>query len=146
MITSKQRAFLRGLANSKKSTFQIGKGGVSDVQIDLINQALEKHEIVKIHLLENALADVKEICHEVSALTKAEEVQVIGSRFVLYKQSRENKTIDLKNLKVIEKPKKDEKAVKGKKQPATQKTYKSSRGINKAEKGADKKGIKKRGR
>ncbi len=105
MITSKQRAFLRGLANNKNSTFQIGKGGVNDTQIELINAALEKHEIVKIHVLENALADARSVCDEVSALTGAEQVQVIGSRFVLYKESKENKTIDLKNLKIIEKPK-----------------------------------------
>ena len=105
MITSKQRAFLRGLANNKNSTFQIGKGGVSDAQIELINAALEKHEIVKIHVLENALVDARSVCNEVSALTGAEQVQVIGSRFVLYKESKENKTIDLKNLKIIEKPK-----------------------------------------
>ncbi len=115
MITSKQRAFLRGLANKKNSTFQIGKGGVSDTQINLINEALEKHEIVKIHVLENALVDARTVCHEVSALTGAEEVQVIGSRFVLYKQSKENKTIDLKNLRIIEKVKQAPKTVSAKK-------------------------------
>lgn len=115
MITSKQRAFLRGLANSKNSTFQIGKGGVSETQIELINKALEKHEIVKIHVLENALVDARTVCDEVSALTKAEQVQVIGNKFVLYKQSKENKTIDLKNLRIIEKVKQAPKTVSAKK-------------------------------
>ena len=107
MLTGKQRAFLRGIANKVDSTFQIGKSGVGDATIELINEALEKHEIVKVHVLENSLCDTREVCHEVSTATGAQEVQVIGSRFVLYKQSKENKRIDLNALVVNPAPKKD---------------------------------------
>ena len=142
MITSKQRAFLRGLANNKNSTFQIGKGGISDAQIELINNALEKHEIVKIHVLENALADARSVCDEVSALTGAEQVQVIGSRFVLYKESKENKTIDLKNLKIIEKQKPVQKKPAPKKE-APQKWVKDFKFFDKSAKGKKPNGRKK---
>ncbi len=147
MITSKQRAFLRGLANGKNSTFQIGKGGVSDAQIKLISDALEKHEIVKIHVLENALVDARTVCDEVSALTGAEQVQVIGSRFVLYRQSKENKTIDLKNLKIIEKPKKVNKptATKKDKPQKSFKEQRGARGLKSTYKPRAAKGVKKSG-
>lgn len=110
MISSKQRAFLRGLANKIDATVQVGKGGISENMISLVNDLLEKNELVKVHVLENSLSDPKDVCHELSSATNAQEVQVIGSKFVLYKESRENRKIDLKNLtlKVTEKkPKKD---------------------------------------
>lgn len=109
MITGKQRAFLRGLANKVDATVQVGKGGVNENLVSLVSDTLEKHELVKVHVLENCMTDVREVCHELSALTKAEEVQVIGSKFVLYRESEENKKIDLKNLtlRVEKKPKKE---------------------------------------
>ena len=109
MITSKQRAFLRGLANKIDATVQVGKGGISENMVSLVNDLLEKNELVKVHVLENSLSDTRDVCHELSSLTNAEEVQVIGSKFVLYKESRENKKIDLKNLvlKVEKKVKKE---------------------------------------
>jgi len=109
VITGKQRAFLRGLANKIDATVQVGKGGVSENMVSLVNDLLEKNELVKVHVLENSLSDTRDVCHELSGLTNAEEVQVIGSKFVLYKESRENKKIDLKNLtlKVEKKVKKE---------------------------------------
>ncbi len=100
MITSKQRAFLRSLANKIQATVQIGKGGINDNMLTLIDDTLEKHELVKVHVLENSFADPRDLCREVAALVGAEEVQVIGNKFVLYKQSKENKKIDIKTLTV----------------------------------------------
>ena len=100
MITSKQRAFLRGLANKIQATVQIGKGGIGDNMLTLIEETLEKHELVKVHVLENSFSDPRDLCHEVASLVGAEEVQVIGNKFVLYKQSKENKKIDIKTLTV----------------------------------------------
>jgi RNA-binding protein len=102
MITSKERAFLRSLANKIDATVQVGKGGINENMVKLVLDTLEKHELIKIHVLENAFSETKDVCHELSSLTGAEEVQVIGSKFVLYKESKENKKIDLKRLVVRE--------------------------------------------
>lgn len=102
MITSKQRAFLRSLANKIQATVQIGKGGINDNMITLIEGTLEKHELVKVHVLENSFSDPRDLCREVASLVGAEEVQVIGSKFVLYKESGENKKINIKTLSVKE--------------------------------------------
>ena len=108
MLTSKQRAFLRGIASKRDTLFQIGKGGISKNQIIEIERLLEAHEIVKIHVLENALAEPRVVCDEVvSLIDGCEPVTIIGKRFVIYKQSIENKTIDLGNLRII--PKEDKK-------------------------------------
>ncbi len=95
MLSSKQRAYLRGLANGQSAIFQVGKGGVSDNMLRQIRDTLENRELIKIHVLENALLDVRAVCEEVSRRTLSEPVQVIGSKFVLYKESRNKKTIEL---------------------------------------------------
>ena len=102
MLTSKQRAFLRSLANTESAIFQIGKGGINENFIKQLVDALEKREIVKVHVLENSLLDTREVCEEVAELCKAEPVQVIGKKFVVYKQSRDNRKIDLKRLTVLD--------------------------------------------
>lgn len=109
MITSKERAFLRSLANKIDSTVQIGKGGINENMVKLVSDILEKKELVKVHVLENSFADVRDVCHELSELVHAEEVQVIGSKFVLYKESKENKKINLNTLTVRTEEKKDTK-------------------------------------
>lgn len=104
MLTSKQRAFLRGLANKETAIMQVGKGGINENFIKNVNDALEKREIIKIHVLENSLMDTREVCTEVCEMSGAEPVQVIGSKFVIYKESKENKTIVLpKANKVVKK-------------------------------------------
>lgn len=109
MITGKQRAFLRGLANKIDASVQVGKGGINDNMVRLVNDTLEKHELVKVHVLENSFCDTRAVCDELAQRTNAEGVQVIGSKFVLYKPSQENRRIDLKNLvlKPEKKPKKE---------------------------------------
>lgn len=95
MLTSKQRSYLRGLANTVPPIFQVGKGGVSDNMVKQFNDALEARELVKATVLKNALTETREICEEIAGLTGAEVVQVIGSKFVLYKESKDNKVIEL---------------------------------------------------
>lgn len=95
MITSKQRAYLRKLSNGIQPIFQIGKGGLGENMISDIEDALEARELVKIHILESAFLDVKPACNEVARLTGAEPVSAIGSKFVLYKESKNKKTIEL---------------------------------------------------
>jgi RNA-binding protein len=95
MLSSKQRAYLRGLANNIPAIFQIGKGGIGDNLVNQVNDALEARELVKVHVLNNSLMDTREACNELAQATGAESVQVIGNKFVLYKESKENKTIEL---------------------------------------------------
>ena len=91
MITSKQRAYLRKLSHGLEPIFQIGKEGVTENLIKGLDAALEKREMVKIHILETALLDTKPTCNEVAELLKAEPVQAIGNKFTLYRQSSEEK-------------------------------------------------------
>lgn len=87
MLTSKQRAYLRGLANGIDPIFQIGKGGVGEEQLKQLAAALEARELIKVRILETAMLDTKETANQVAAQLKAEAVQAIGSKFVLYKRA-----------------------------------------------------------
>lgn len=95
MLTSKQRSYLRSLANTIDPIFQIGKGGVGDNLIRQLSEALEARELIKATVLRGADADVREICEDVAKRIGADVVQVIGSRFVLYKESEKHKEITL---------------------------------------------------
>lgn len=95
MLTSKQRAYLRGLANTIEPVFLIGKGGINDCMLGDIDAALEARELIKIKVLNNSMTDVREASIEIAEKTGADVVQVIGGRFVLYRQSVENPTIEL---------------------------------------------------
>ena len=95
MLTSKQRAALRGLANSLQSVTQIGKGGVSDEVCSSIDVALESHELVKLTVLETAGLSPREAADAVSEKLGADVVSVIGRKFVLFRVSskEENRKI-----------------------------------------------------
>ena len=95
MINSRQRAYLRSLANTVNAQYQIGKGDISENQVNMLLDALEAKEIIKINVLENALRTARDVCDELVELTGAEPVQVIGRKIVLYKESKNNKTIKL---------------------------------------------------
>lgn len=95
MLTSKQRSYLRSLANTIDPIFQVGKGGVGDNLIKQFNDALEARELIKATVLRNADTGAREICEEIAVRTGAEVVQVIGSKFVLYKESKKHKEIIL---------------------------------------------------
>jgi RNA-binding protein len=95
MLTSKQRSYLRSLANTMDPIFQVGKGGIGDNLIKQFNDALEARELVKVTVLRNADAGAREISEEIAEQTGAEVVQVIGSKFVLYKESKKHKEIEI---------------------------------------------------
>ena len=95
MITSKQRAFLRGMANGISPILQIGKGGINDNFMKQVDDALEARELIKITVLETAFLDTRDTCNLVAEELGAEPVQAIGSKFVLYRQSRDHKKIEL---------------------------------------------------
>lgn len=91
MLTGKQRAYLRKLSHGIEPIFQIGKDGVTDEVLTGIAQALNKRELVKVHILENALLNTRETCDSVAAQLDAEPVQAIGSKFVIYRRSDDEK-------------------------------------------------------
>lgn len=91
MITSKQRAYLRKLSHTLEPIFQIGKDSVSDTLIEGIDTALNKREILKVHILDTALLDTRETCDTVAKRLNAEPVQAIGNKFILYRRSEEEK-------------------------------------------------------
>ena len=95
MITSKQRAYLRGLAQNIDAIFQVGKNGINDNQIKQISDALEARELVKITVLDSTSSDKQEIANQLAAETNAEVVQVIGKKITLYRRSKEKPTIEL---------------------------------------------------
>lgn len=95
MLTSKQRAYLRGLANTLEPVLLIGKGGLNENMMADIDAALEARELIKIKILNNSMSEPKETSMEIAQRTGADVVQVIGGKFVLYRQSEENPVIVL---------------------------------------------------
>lgn len=96
MLNSRQRAQLRSIANSYDTIFQIGKGGINDALIKQIDEALEKRELIKIRTLETSPETSRSAADTVAEAVGADVVQVIGSRFVLYRESKDNKQIRLR--------------------------------------------------
>ena len=84
-LTSKQRAQLRALANPLEPIVHIGKGDLNDNLIKQADDALEARELIKCRVLENAMLTPKEACQELARRTRSEPVQVIGTKFVLYR-------------------------------------------------------------
>ena len=95
MLNSRQRAQLRGMANTMDTIFQVGKGGINDQLIKQIGEALEARELIKLRVLETSPVTSREAANEIAEKTGADVVQVIGYRFVLYRESKDNKTIKL---------------------------------------------------
>lgn len=96
MLTSKQRAFLRGIASTEDTIFQIGKGGISDALIKQVNDAIKAREIVKIKVLDNSGYTAKQAAEELALKTETEVVQVIGNKLVLYKRNDKEPVIKFK--------------------------------------------------
>ena len=86
-LSSKQRAYLRSLSNDLDVIVHIGKDGIGDNLVKQANDALEARELIKCRVLENSMLTAREACDELSALTRSEQVQVIGTKFVLYRTS-----------------------------------------------------------
>lgn len=91
IITSKQRSVLKGIAMTTDPIFQIGKSGLTDEFIDAVAEALEKRELIKIHVLKNNADDKHEIAEAIAERTGALVVQVIGNVIVLFKYQHDPK-------------------------------------------------------
>ncbi len=87
-LTSKQRAQLRGLANTIDTILQVGKDGIGENLVQQAHEALEARELIKGRVLENNIEyDARTAAAELAKATRSEVVQVIGSKFVLYRES-----------------------------------------------------------
>ena len=95
MITSKQRAYLRGLGQSCPAIMQIGKGGLSENLIKTVSDALEARELVKLTVLDNSGESPREVLDQLCEALGAEGVACGGNKIVLYRESKEKKTIEL---------------------------------------------------
>jgi len=87
MLTSKQRAQLRGMAASLDTIVIVGKGGITENVIAQVRDALKARELIKGKVLENSLVSAREACDVLAEACRAEGVQSIGSKFVLYKRN-----------------------------------------------------------
>ena len=95
MLTSKQRAYLRGLAAKEDTILQIGKDGITENTAIALSDALKARELVKARVLENSMLTAREAADTLAARCRAEQVQVIGSKFVLYKRHETDPRIEL---------------------------------------------------
>ena len=99
-ITSKQRAQLRGMAMSLDTIVQVGKGGINENLINYVSDALNASELIKGRALENSMLTAREACDALAQACRAEQVQVIGTKFVLYKRNeKEPKIVLVKDRK-----------------------------------------------
>ena len=101
MMTSKQRAYLKGLAMKLDTIFQIGKSGVTEEICNQLLNALNARELIKIKMLETCPTDIKETANLIANGTDADIVQTIGMKIVLFRVSdnEENRTINLNKIK-----------------------------------------------
>lgn len=94
-MTSKQRAYLKGLAMNIEPVFQIGKSGLTPEVTEAVNEAFNTRELLKLSVLKNCLEDSKEIAAVLGERTNSQVVQVIGKKIVLYKENKDCKKIEL---------------------------------------------------
>ena len=94
-LNSRQRAQLRSMANTMQPIFQVGKGGIGEEIIEQLSLALEARELIKLTVLETAPISAREAAEALKAPLRAEVVQCIGRKVTLYRESRENKRIEL---------------------------------------------------
>ena len=97
-MTTKQRARLRSMANTIEPVLQIGRDGINDNLLKQAYDALEARELIKVTVQRNAPMFAREACDELCEKVHAEPVQVIGNRFVIFRQSSRDPKIDLNEL------------------------------------------------
>ncbi|MBE6593320.1 MAG: ribosome assembly RNA-binding protein YhbY [Ruminococcaceae bacterium] len=95
MITSKQRAKLKGMATTLNAIIQVGKGGITDNLVKTVSDALEARELIKLTVLENSEYTPRETADELAEAVGADVVGVIGRKVILYRESVEHKRIEL---------------------------------------------------
>ena len=99
MLTSKQRAYLRGLANSIDTILILGKAGIGDTVIAQADSALTARELIKGKVLENCELSSREAANALAEAVNCDVVQVIGSKFILYRPNEKEPVIRLPKAK-----------------------------------------------
>ena len=94
-MNSKQRAYLRGLANNITAIFQVGKSGISDNLIKQVDDALEARELIKINVLETSPDAISDIANSLAENTNSEVVQTLGNKVTLFRAKKKNSKINL---------------------------------------------------
>ncbi len=100
-MTTKQRAYLKGLAMTIDPIYQIGKSSLTPELTQGVDEALEARELIKIGVLKNCMDDPKELAGILAERTHSEVVQVIGKKIVLYRESKDKKKIELPKEKKV---------------------------------------------
>ncbi|MDI9422595.1 MAG: ribosome assembly RNA-binding protein YhbY [Bacillota bacterium] len=95
MLTSKQRAYLRGLGNELEPVFQIGKGGLSEEILNQLDAVLEARELIKVKVLKSCLDEAGQLADEIAGALNSDVVQTIGKSFLLYRESSKEAQIML---------------------------------------------------
>ena len=95
MLTSKQRAYLKGLAADMSAIMQIGKGGISENLLKTVSDALEARELIKLSVLDTCEGSPREVADSLAEELEADTVAVIGKKIILYRESTDKKTIVL---------------------------------------------------
>ncbi len=99
MLTSKQRAKLKSIAMTEDTILQVGKNGIIDTLVTQVEDALKARELIKMKVQDGCMITPAEAANELAEKTKSEVVQVIGSKFVLFKRNAQKPRIDLKTKK-----------------------------------------------
>lgn len=94
-MNSKQRAFLRSLANNINSIFQVGKNGISENLIKQVDDALEARELIKLNVLETSPDDIEEVANSIAEKTNSILVQIMGNKITLYRARKKDSKIVL---------------------------------------------------
>ena len=94
-MTGKQRAYLRGEANTMNPVLQVGKDGITQAVIDQVDETIESKELIKIRVLDNSLYGTKEAAHELAEGVNAEVIQTIGNIVVLFRQNEDDSQYNL---------------------------------------------------
>ena len=103
MLTSKHRAELRSEANTLETTLMVGKGGVTDSVIAEAATQLEARELVKGRVLESAMLTAREACDAICEALRADGVQCVGSKFVIYKKSEKKAQEAARQARIVQK-------------------------------------------
>ena len=90
-MTSKQRAYLKSLAQKMEPILQLGKSGVSPENTAAVDEALAARELIKISVLQNCLEDPRDMAEMLAERTHSTVVQVIGKKIILYREGKDDK-------------------------------------------------------
>lgn len=95
MITSKQRAYLRGLANDMPALYQLGKNGLTDEFLATLDEALNKRELIKVTVLKNAFYGTREAMDMICEALSCEPVSAVGSKMVIYRRAKDESNVKI---------------------------------------------------